>query len=95
MSDARLLDTNFNPVDDPETAHPDSVGDEGPTPAHLVTLFDRFAAAALQGCLAYVNPERGDCHTNATPEAVAEYCAGYAIAMLERRAKLFGVKVSP
>jgi hypothetical protein len=47
-----------------------------------MTLRNYFAAKALQGCMAYYNPNRGDFHTNSQPDEVAKYCYEIADAML-------------
>lgn len=71
--------------------------DGGPAFAHDVeqlargcagmTLRDYFAGQALQGELAYYNPNEGDAHTNANPRSVADACYAYADAMLVAREK--------
>jgi hypothetical protein len=50
-------------------------------------LRDKFAMAALTGCLAYshVNPMTGNFHENSNPESVALACYEYADAMLTAR----------
>jgi hypothetical protein len=50
-----------------------------------MTLRDYFAAAALQGMLAYYNPERGDFHTNSTAPITAAFAFVLADAMLAAR----------
>jgi len=51
-------------------------------------LRDDFAAAALQGMLAYPGDERGgNAHTNSTPLDCANAAYAYADAMLAERAK--------
>lgn len=52
-----------------------------------MTLRDYFAAAALQGMLAYYNKDSGDFHTNSSFEKNAEYAYQQADAMLAQRAK--------
>jgi hypothetical protein len=54
-----------------------------------MTLRDYFAAAALQGLLAYshVNPMRGNYHENNSSEGAATASFQYADAMLAARAK--------
>ena len=55
--------------------------------AQRETLRDKFAMAALQGCLAYsyVNPSHGNFHENCNPAFVAASAYDYADAMLAER----------
>jgi hypothetical protein len=50
-----------------------------------MSLRDWFAGMALQGMLAYYNPNRGDFHTNASKDDIAGYAFYIANAMLEAR----------
>lgn len=53
-----------------------------------MSLRDYFAAAALQGMLAYCGDERsGSHHNNNTPDGVALMAFEYADAMIEARSK--------
>lgn len=51
------------------------------------TLRDKFAMAALQGCLAYshYNEQWGDYHNNSTNEALASYVYKIADAMVAHK----------
>jgi|CXWL01.1.fsa_nt_gi hypothetical protein len=87
--DRRLLVPSFNPIDDPDSAHPlaTDLEDGESTPPSAVTLFDRYAAAAISG-YATKTGEDGE-HLSARD--IARWSAKDAIAMLEERARLFGV----
>ena len=73
----------------------DKIDNGGPTlpiaEAHYeskgLVLRDYFAAAALQGCLAYsyCNPATGNYHENCSIEGVAEQAYRYADAMIAAR----------
>lgn len=54
---------------------------------HGMSIRDYFAAAALQGCLAYshVNPGSGNWQENSSKENLAQQCYQYADAMLKAR----------
>lgn len=70
-------------------AFPRTVDTSWSSPKHEgMTLRDYFAAAAMQGCLAYsyVCPAKGNYHENSDPEGVAKSAYAYADAMLAERA---------
>lgn len=83
MIDKRLMNPEFNPIDDHAILLPRS--DEMVRAGQVfVTLFDRAMLAAI----ATLAP-------NEDPKTVAEFAADFAIAFLEKRASCLGIEVTP
>ena len=80
MIDKRLMNPEFNPIDDHALANGGSFNPS----AKFVTLFDRAMLAAI----ATLAP-------NEDLKTVAEFAADFAIAFLEKRASCLGIEVTP
>jgi hypothetical protein len=83
--DPRLRDPSFNPNDDPACASTEFTWTR--EHAHcVITLFDRLCVAAISGISARGTPVYSD-------KDLAHDASAFALAMLEVRAKLFGVRI--
>lgn len=86
MIDKRLMNPEFNPIDD----HALGNGGIFNQSARVITLFDRAMLAALPIASDVVG--RANTHRSAE---VADLAADYAVAYLEARARRLGIEVTP
>ena len=99
MIDKRLMNPEFNPIDDHVLAHGSALSPG----AKLVTLFDRAMLAAM----GLVSKQRRSLSGNqddalrlervrpASPSEMMGDAADFAIAFLEKRASCLGIEVTP
>lgn len=92
MSDKRLLDQHFNPIDD----YALMTGNLFESSARVVTLFDRAMLAAMPiAAAAVAGTDVSDGPNYVNPLYASTMAANLAIAFLEERARRLGIEVTP